>query len=436
MKLRKILLAFSLVALLSVLFAFTVSAEMEPTRVNMNFFESVEVTDDNERKDIIHKLFDGSIMSTGISEDGITDPEKQNAWMGGIGDYILFTFPEEVEITNMVFYLTGNWTWANVEFFDAKGESIHLVQGDSYDHRIVANSSPYGEDGGGDPHVVFQKGDLDRAGTTRLETLEKVKQIKITVDSLKWQRHSTYTLSEIELTVMHEHEFITEGEYIKYPTCAYDGLVESICMCGKVGSKPVAASGVHYSLERIVFRNGFTEPGYKTKVCITCDTKDELDYEGKIDIGPLFSTLGYSVREDGKSGVQLGIAPNYENIAFYNSIASSPLQFGTLSGSINVLEEGVKNPLAIDDDFNVVAVSDKLILKSYTDLNYNLISCKIAGFSSAFNDTELFLTAYVYDGINIYYLGSETSKDIMTVSFNGLRGVEPSNDVVADLPKE
>ncbi len=435
MKLRKILLVFSLVALMSLLFVFTVNAELEPTRVNMAFFESIEVTEDNERKDIIHKLFDGSIDCSGISEDGIKDIEKQSAWMGGIGDYILFTFPEEVIVTNMVFYLTGNWTWANVEFFDAKGESVHLVQGDSYDHRIVANSSPYGEDGGGDPHVVFQKGDLDRTNAP-METL-KVKQIKITVDSLKWSRHSTYTISEIDITVLHEHAFTTEGDYIKYPTCAYDGLVESICMCGKTGEKPVSASGLHRSFERIVFRNGFTEPGYKTMVCLTCDTQDQLDYEGRIDIGPLFSTLGYSVREDGKSGIQLGIAPNFDNIDFYNSISPVPLQYGTISGSINVLEEGVTNPLEIDEDSNVAIVSDKLIIKDYTNLNYSIISCKIAGFSSAFHNTELFLSAYVYDGFSIYYLGSETSKDALTVSYNGLLGIEPPPaDVEADIPKE
>ena len=429
MKLRRFLLIFSLVALFALVFTTAVSAKEEEMELNTSFFEAVS-NDECPKKDFVPNLFDGDIKSDGLS--------GYNNWHGVVGDYVLITFREEIEITGMDIYVTGNYTWADVEFFNSKGDVIHSVTGDSYDKRIVANENPYGSEGV--KKVVFQPGDL--RGDEELKSLF-VKQIKLTISSLKWADKSlnehmrTYTLSEIKLKGMHEHLCEIDGEIITYPTCAKDGLREALCWCGKMGTKPIPATGNHSIDERIVFRNGFTEPGYKTVICRSCDTQDVLDYEGKIDIGPLFSTLGYSVREDGKSGVQLGIMPNLENIEFYNSIADTPLQFGTISGSRNVLAEG--NPLIIDENSNVKAISDKLVLKDCTNLGYSIISSKISGFGSDYHNTELILSAYVYDGYDIYYLGSETSSDVSTVSYNGLLGIipeAPSGDVEAGTPKE
>ena len=441
MKFRKFLLVLSLVALLAVLCAFSVSAEAEEILLDPNFFDA-ECTEGCPRAAYVPNLFDGDITSGGLYGG------ERPVWYGRCpscfgdnaleGDAITITFKQEMVITKMEYYVTGNWTKATVEFLDSKGEIIHIVTGDSYDSRIVADINHSGPEGA--CKTIFQTGDADKLGES-LEVLTGVKQIRIYRACSKWhdkpnpnEHYRTLTISEIKIYGLHEHNFSTEGDYIEYPTCALDGLVKSFCFCGAEGEKVVAASGNHRSFERIVFRNGFTEPGYKTMVCLTCDTQDQLDYAGKIDIGPLFSTLGYSVREDGKSGVQLGISPNFENIEFYNSIASSPLQFGTISGSRNVLAEG--NPLSIDENGDIAAVSDKLVLKSYTDLGFSIISCKISGFSSDFYDTQLILSAYVYDGINIFYLGNETSKTLSTVSYNGLLGVEPSDGIVADVPKE
>lgn len=427
MKLRRFLLIFSLVALFALVFTTAVSAKEEEMELNPSFFEAVS-NDDCPKKDFVPNLFDGDIRS-----DGLYGTQGVESWYGSVDDYVLITFREEIELTSMKIYVTGNWTWANVEFFNSRGDVIHSVTGDSYDNRIVAGTESSGPNGV--EKIVFQPGDM--RGDEELKSLF-VKQIKLTVASLKWDGHQrTYTLSEIKLKGMHEHLCEIDGEIITYPTCAKEGLREALCWCGKVDTKPIPASGKHSLTEQIVFRNGFTEPGFKTIICRSCDTEDVLDYEGKIDIGPLFSTLGYSVREDGKSGVQLGIMPNLENIEFYNSIADTPLQFGTISGSRNVLAEG--NPLIIDENSNVKAISDKLVLKDCTSLGYSIISSKISGFGSDYHNTELILSAYVYDGYDIYYLGSETSSDVSTVSYNGLLGIipePPSGDVEADTPKE
>ena len=153
---------------------------------------SIVANEDNERQEFVQYLFDGDIKSQGIFGDG-----SDHVWYGDVNDYVLLTFDNEITLTEMAIYVTGNWTWANVEFIDANGEVIHFVTGDSYDHRIVANENPQGPEGV--RKVVFQQGDADATGTP-LEALVGVKQIKIVVDCLKWSgKQRTYTLSEIEI---------------------------------------------------------------------------------------------------------------------------------------------------------------------------------------------------------------------------------------------
>ena len=144
---------------------------------------TIETNEENGRKDVLPKLFDGSIECSGIFGD------RQNVWYGSLGEYVLLTFEEEITISEMAMYLCGNWTWADVEFMDATGEVIHTVTGDSYDHRIVANNA-MGPDG--TRHTVFQESDIGGPLT--------VKYIKITVASLKYSGAAySYLISEIEL---------------------------------------------------------------------------------------------------------------------------------------------------------------------------------------------------------------------------------------------
>ena len=407
MKFRKLLIICTLLAVMMSLLVLGINAAaIEEITFDIDNFSSVVANDDNERKDMVFKLLDGDITSGGIYGEESSNIDEQHAWTGGIGDYVLFTFDEPTVVTEMEIYVTGNWTHAIIEFFDETGKAILLVDNDD----IFANENPYGPVGVVKP--VFKPADETQYLT--------VSQIKITVASLKWQgRHSTYTLSEVVIKGLHEHKYTNFVQVATPPTCALEGQALYTCNCGDEALSPIEPHGQHMNGTRVVYRNGFTNPGYKADVCVNCDTMDSNITD---TIGPLFSTLGYSVREDGKGGIQLGFSPNYENIALFNELSGTTLQFGTVMGSREVLKEG--NPLRVDG-MSVSLVQEGLVQRDYTSLGYDIISCKIAGFGEALNATELIIAAYIYDGYNIFYLGSETTVNVPTVSYNGLKGIIP-----------
>ncbi len=395
MKIRKLLIVLAVMAAMVTLLAVYVNAAViEEIEFGYNHFQSVIANEDNERKDILETLFDGDSTDGGIYDANV-------GWWGGIDDYILITFHEPTEITHMTMYLVGNWTLALVEFIDENGQVVYF---NDENHANSAWSS--------EPMVFFNAEDESQRVT--------VKQIQITVKELKWEGYQrTYKISEIDLFGMHEHKYVNYQHVVTPPTCALEGQALYTCNCGDEALLPIDPHGQHIEGERVVFRNGFTNPGYKSTVCVNCDTMDSNITD---TIGPLFSTLGYSVREDGTGGIQLGFSPNYENIAIYNELSGTPLQFGTVMGSRAILPEG--NPMQIDG-LGVSAVQEGLAVKDYTSLGYDIISCRIAGFGEALNATELIISAYIYDGYNIFYLGSDTTSDVTTVSYNKLRGITP-----------
>ena len=394
MKLRRIFLTCVMVAVLITVLAISISAaDYVVKRENL---ESLTVHDADREpwtRGDVEQIFDGNLGTPGSWL-------ASNGWAGPSGSYVKVVFKEEVTINSFILYGWSNWNHFSITVYDANGQQSGRYEDNSYE---VTDASPL---------------DLEFSKIQAKEIIAKIESSK------NW---GYLAFTEFIITIEHEHEFIEEGDYITYPTCAKEGSVESFCWCGEMGEKIVSPSGQHRFADRIVYRNGFTEPGYRANVCITCDTQDKDISE---ELEPLFSTLGYSVREDGRNGVQFGFSPNYKSIERYNELSEEiadavPLQFGTVSTSRNVLAEG--NPLKVSEK-KVVSVSDKLNVKDYSNLGYSTISCGISGFSSDYNDTQLILSAYVYDGFSIYYLGDATTQDVTSVSYNGLLGITPSDE--------
>lgn len=398
MKIKKLLIVLAVMAAMITVLAVCVNAAaIEEIEFAYNHFESVVTNDDNERKDILETLFNNDTTDEGIYDTA-------HGWWGGIDDYITITFHEPTVITHLTMHTVGNWTLALVEFLDENGNVVF------FNDENHANSAWSAE-----PMVYFNAEDESQRVT--------VKQIVITVKELKWNGYQrTFKLNEIDLFGLHEHKYVNYQHVVTPPTCALEGQALYTCNCGDEALFPIEPHGQHIEGERVVFRDGFTNPGYKATVCVNCDTMDSNITD---TIGPLFSTLGYSVREDGTGGIQLGFSPNYENIAIYNELSGTTLQFGTVMGSRAVLTEG--NPMQING-LSVSKAHDGLVAKDYTDFDYDIISCRITGFGEALNATELIISAYVYDGYNIFYLGSETTTDVTTVSYNGLKGIVPDSE--------
>ena len=405
---RKFLIICAIMAALMCFFVIATSAA--EINVTMDFIDRIEVTEDNERKDIVHKLFDGDIKSKGIDEDGISDPEKQNAWMGGQDDFIEIFFKDSITITGMKAYQTGNWTWATFEFYDANHELVYVVYGGDFDHRTVANSNPYGPEGV--PHDIFIPGDAKEGDP--METIENVKSVKIIVTSYKWSRHSTYTVSELEIKCYHEHEYNTFDSYIEKPTCALPGVGKYNCFCGDSCEYPEQPTGNHYLVDDIVFRNGFDNPGYLGRVCETCDTQDYHDPANEIPA--LFKVLGYSANEK-TLAITFGIAVNYDGIAVFNALSEIDLHFGITAASRAAYAEG--NPIVFGAE-SLEAAASTVVLKDCTSSEYSIITYSINKIPENHKDTEIILCAYVFDGEDIFYVGNNSTLDVETVTYNSV----------------
>ena len=398
MKFRKFLLILAIVAVMASTFAICASAAaVEEIQFDPSHFQSLEANEDNGRKDVLETLFDGNPYDGGIYD-------TKNGWWGALGDYILITFHEPTVITHMTMYTIGNWTQGLVEFLDEEGKVVF------FNDEKFANSPWESE-----AMVYYSPAEESQRVA--------VKQIKISVTALKWpdksEHQRTFKVCEIIINGMHEHKYVNYQHVVTPPTCALEGQALYTCNCGDEALFPIDPHGQHIEGVRVVYRNGFTEAGYKATVCINCDTMDSNITD---TVGPLFSSLGYSIREDGKNGIQYGFSPNYDNIALFNELSGTTLQFGTVMGSREMLTEG--NPLQVQG-MSVGLVQVGLIAKDYTNLDCNIITCEITGFADAFRATELIITAYVYDGYNIFYLGNETTSDVSTVSYNGLKGITP-----------
>lgn len=399
---KKLLLYF--LAVISVLTVLSFSAFAEPiystevgtgiggeSKFELDKHFSVSTSEENSRKEKLPFLFDGDIADGGIYADS-------NSWWGPEGDHVLITFKEPTVLTKFVFYLTGNWSCSRVEFFDGDGELLLTVDEDG---RTVATGNAYGPQA--ELKTVFNAELLSDSLT--------VSQIKITTYDNKWDKDYTYKIAEIEMWGIHEHNYTNLINTSKIPTCAESGVAEYGCSCGETAETILPPTGEHTTntTERVFFRDGFTSTGYL--LSSYCDTCANCDVKTETEIGPLFTSLGYSVRETGTLGIQFGVAVNYDNIAKYEELTNTTVEFGITAASRAALKEG--NPL--DNILGVVATNKAVILRNLTESQYDIFSYSISGFTNA--EDEFILCAYLYDGMDIYYIGEGTSSDASTVTY-------------------
>lgn len=384
MKSRKIILILAVMAALMMLLAFSVSAAS--FQVTLDHIESFSKTvdgiycwhNDTQGLDGQTAMFDGNTECAGswYIGNGFALPQGESATI---------TFVEEYDINSVMLYAWSNWSKFRITFHDAAGNETYLY-----------------ENGG------FQS--TDGVGVDLGLSGFKAKSMTITTTYSKGLRNHVYT--EFIINVSHECKFEKFEQLISSPTCVNPGLGKYSCSCGDVAELPLDPTGVHYMTEDIVFRNGFGQPGFKGTVCETCDTQDS--YEETDVIPALFNILGYSANEI-TGAVQFGFAVNYDSIEIYNSLADAPLEFGIIASTRAVLTEG--NPLLLGPE-GLELANDKIIIKNCTDLEYEIITYTVSNVPVAHRDTGIILSAYIFDGLDVFYVGVESSKDAQVVTYN------------------
>lgn len=391
MKSRKLMLTLVLTLVALLMFAISISAEV--MQIKPEDIESIYANDTNTRKDAVNNLFDGNISSAGLYSNG-------DDWFGLVGDTLTIEFKYEIKITKILSYGVGNWTISSTVGYDSNGNATLSAQ-TNFNNSENADSPP--------PVETFEAGE----GEEKL-----VKKLVITITSLKWTNNSdggakTHKFSELEIFHDHNHDYTINDGLIYPPTCATQGLAKMKCVCDAVAEVPVDATGNHSMIEKVVFRNGFTNDGYYGSVCQTCETQDSPI----TNIGPLFTSLGYSSSSYGDYSIQIGVMINYDAIELYNSLAEYPIEFGTVVASKLAHTEG--NPLVLGEE-GVMSASKAVVCKDVTNTGYYLINYKIIGFGESHVDTEFFLSLYAFDGNEIYYIGEGTTFDAITVSYSSI----------------
>ncbi|MBQ8145846.1 MAG: hypothetical protein IJ039_03610 [Clostridia bacterium] len=387
MKSRKLLL--TLVLTLAALLMFTISICAEIVQITSDDIENIYANEENRRKDKVWNLFNGDKLSKGLYSDG-------NDWFGAVGDTVTIEFKYEIFVTKVLAYGIGNYTISDVTGYDSLGNVTFAGQS------IFDNNE--GEEEIPEPKTVFESEEGKSVA---------VKKIVIKVTSLKWGSQGTHKYSELEVFHDHNHDFSINDGLIYPPTCAEEGMVKMNCVCGESAELPVEPTGAHSMVEKVVFRNGFTNAGYYGSVCETCTTQDAP----VTNIGPLFTSLGYSSSTYGNYSIQIGIMINHEAIELYNSLAQYPIEFGTVAASKAAYADG--NPLVLSE-IGIEGASSAIVCKSLTAKGHSLINYKIIGFGEGHVDTQFFLSLYVFDGNDIYYIGEETTFDAIAVSYNGI----------------
>ncbi len=171
--------------------------------VGADGIEKIEASHEGGGSVNLDKLFDGEKTSSGIYTIG----EGEYSPLA-VGDALTITLKEEIFMNEMVVWETGNWSYADVYFYDAEGNESGKLS-------ITFNN------------ILEGAGD-SMAKTLKLAEVSKVKTIMFVYTSLKWESGMTAKISEIEIYVgvcVGEH-VMTDADEENASHCVLCGYVE------------------------------------------------------------------------------------------------------------------------------------------------------------------------------------------------------------------
>ena len=64
--------------------------------------------------------------------------------------------------------------------------------------------------------------------------------------------------------------------------------------------------------------------------------------------------------------------------------------------------------------------NDKVVLKNCTSEEYEIITYTVSKIPEAHRDTGIILSAYIFDGLDVFYVGVDSSKDAQVVTYNDI----------------
>ncbi len=183
------------------------------------------------------------------------------------------------------------------------------------------------------------------------------------------------------------------------PTTTYTGvnLVVGYSHC------VVYNNGVHSDTELTALLESYYEAIDVVSKCKVCETTEVVH-----QIPALFTYRGYSVAEEGASGIDISYKVNREAIATYEGVTGEKVTYGIFAG--------LKDTIGANDIFGSDGKAlTGVVTADMTDTDYSIFAIKMVGFSEAQMETVFAMGAYVgtskNDTTDYTYLQISTPKD-------------------------
>ena len=227
--------------------------KLTATRVTKDRIYSITTGEYNPAINNVWKVVDGNIVSSGIYSAG-------NDWFGNVGDVLTITLDQEMYLSSIYAYISGNYTTAMITVKNAKGQVTASGE-------VLANAGEYEADG------------TKTAAVTGKNVLAYTIEIKIT--ALKWDSPRTFKLAEIEinaadidLSFNHTHVYRDFIEQTVAPTCQSTGSRTYACYCGNEAQKTVPVLEHTYDTLTSFVESTCTKNGKEIYTCVCGKTKE------------------------------------------------------------------------------------------------------------------------------------------------------------------
>ncbi len=193
--------------------------------------------------------------------------------------------------------------------------------------------------------------------------------------------HAGWTYQPTSISYVEHCEVYHNSQHIANED-DFDCTTPNTCAnCDKVLQE---AQANHNTKSSCVYEKGFMNVG---KLIISCQNEG-CAYKEESDMEELFTCLGYSSPDDGRSGLAIGFIVNSEAIQAYEEVTEKTIRYGVFA----VSKDNIENKELFDANGKK---ANGVISTEITDYNFNSFEVRIVEFAENQKDLKLAMGAYI-----------------------------------------
>ena len=261
---------------------------------------------------------------------------------------------------------------------------------------------------------------------------EYLNQVKEAIGASEIVSYSSYVANPSSYV---EGRYIISGTNIcdvYYKTHVLDENSSNSCagICTVCGEIAMSNNPIHDYKTTVVYSN-YLENGIKIQTCQNSNCIHNTDPQ-ETSLSPLFTCLGYTVREYGNAGIAIGFVVNHDSIETYENETGKTVNYGLFA----VSKSKAGSNTVFDENG---ALLDGAIRTDLTGRGYDLFELRITGFTEESHKTaEIAMGGFVAvadeNGTTYSYMQAGTPQEGAVyefVSYNGIVGTPSTNEDTA-----